>query len=429
MHYQRTLALSPSSRKGGLDMLRICMICSLVLLSSWSPAVDGSRQAGLQPGAGKVVILMIDGFGMDYYRASDMPCLQDMEKRGLFKVTSSLMPSVTNVNNTSICTGEWPSVHGITGNSYFNPANQTEECMEEDSLVQAPTVFERAAGQGVASMLFSSKKKTISLLSRGTREAISPETASKTWVERIGPVPDIYSREVNYWLMEAAIYSIQHDPGIGLFYNHTTDYPMHTWPPDSPASKEHLRRLDSYISRIRSLLPGARLLITADHSVHHKSLCWDLEKACANRGIPVRMALSPERDKYFKHHRGFGGSSYVYLMQQADTLRVSRLLRGLPGVDEVITRRQAEARFHLQAQRIGDLMVLGDSLTVFGELDQERESLPYSYRSHGSLYETEVPLFIFPKKGAPPQTYFYFNYQIARWLYPGPLPSWGHSSS
>jgi phosphonoacetate hydrolase len=141
---------------------------------------------------------MLDGFGVDYYRNSDMPQLNKMEKNGLYKAVRSLMPSVTNVNNTSICTGELPEKHGITGNSFFNPKTLQEEFMEDDSLVLAPTIFEFAKKRGVRSMLFSSKKKTIGLLPRGTVEAISPETASKTWIDRIGPAPDIYSREVNY---------------------------------------------------------------------------------------------------------------------------------------------------------------------------------------------------------------------------------------
>jgi len=51
------------------------------------------------------------------------------------------MPSVTNLNNASICTGELPSIHGITGNSYVDLKTGQEEFMEEDSLVLAPTIF------------------------------------------------------------------------------------------------------------------------------------------------------------------------------------------------------------------------------------------------------------------------------------------------
>lgn len=360
---------------------------------------------------------MLDGFGDEYYRMSDMPTLNHMEKHGLYKVVGSLMPSVTNVNNTSICTGELPEKHGITGNSFYNRATSTEEFMEEDSLVLVPTIFERAKAKGVRSVLFSSKKKTVGLLPRGTEEAVSPEIASKTWLDRIGPAPDIYSREVNYWLMKAALYEMEHEPGIGLFYIHTTDYPMHTWAPESPESKEHLHKIDSFIARIITAEPDAMILVTADHTVKHKGLCWDLEKACLNRNTPVKIAISPERDKYFKHHRGFGGTSYVYLRDSADRSAVEQTLRSLKGVDEVMTRQTAVQRFHLMPDRIGDLVVLGDSTTVFGDLDAESEALPATYRSHGSLYEARVPVFIYNAHHHPDADFFSSNYKLASWLY------------
>ena len=65
----------------------------------------------------------------------------------------------------------------------------------------------------------------------------------------------------------------------------------------------------------------------------------------------------------------------------------------------------------------GDFAVLGDKNTVFGNLDAENEKLPDNYRSHGSLYEAEVPLFIYNAKKAPSSDYFSSNYKIAAWLY------------
>jgi len=244
----------------------------------------------------RVIIIMMDGFGEDYYRNSDMPTLRSMEKKGLYKVVPSLMPSVTNVNNASIITGVTPDVNGITGNVFINPASGKEELTEDPSLVLAPTIFERAGKMGVRSILFSCKTKTVQLLSRGAGEAVSRETASPEWIQRIGERPAIYSREINYWIMEAALYSIRHDAGLGLIYIHTTDYPMHTWPPQSAESKEHLHKMDGYLAQLIQAAPDAAILITADHNVHHKSVCWDLEKACAARGVPVKAAINPEKD-------------------------------------------------------------------------------------------------------------------------------------
>jgi phosphonoacetate hydrolase len=381
-------------------------------------AVAGRPVATAQVKPQRIIVIMMDGFGEDYYRNSDMPTLQSMEKKGLYKVVPSLMPSVTNVNNASIITGVTPDVNGITGNVFINPATGKEELTEDPNLVLAPTIFERAAKRGVRSILFSCKTKTVQLLSRGAGEAISRETATLEWIQRIGERPDIYSREINYWIMEAALYSIRHDPGLGLIYIHTTDYPMHTWPPQSAESKEHLHRMDSYLARLIQAAPDAAILITADHNVHHKTVCWDLEKACAARGVPVKAAINPEKDKYFKHHMGMGGSEYVYLKDPADSAKVSDTIRALKGVEEVISRQEAARRYHLMPDRIGDLMVLADSTTVFGQLESvESQVLPATYRSHGSSYEARVPVFLYNAKGAPGLDYFTDNYKLAAWLW------------
>ena len=360
---------------------------------------------------------MLDGFGNDYYVKSRMPTLHQIEKEGVYKVVKSLMPTVTNVNNSSISTGVFPAQHGITGNSFYDQSKEQEEFMEDSSLLLAPTIFERAKKNGVSSMMFSSKKKSISLLTRGAALALSPETASTEWIQRLGKPPEIYSREVNYWLMEAVLYSIKRHPDAGCIYIHTTDYPMHTWAPEDKNSQEHLSRLDDYISQIIKAAPDAAILITADHSVHHKNFCWDLKKACEKRGAPVRIAISAERDKYPKHHRGFGGTSYVYLNHSVDQETVKGVLSKLKGVEKVLTREEAVATYHLKADRIGDLVVLGDANTVFGDLDSESESLPEEYRSHGSEYESSVPLFLYNAKGAPSKDYFNYNFDLTRWLF------------
>src|SRR5258708_37113943 len=158
---------------------------------------------------------------------------------------------------------------------------------------------------------------------------------------------------------------MEHDTVICIFYIHTTEYPMHTWAQESQESKEHLHKIHSFFAPIVNAQPDAMVLITADHTVKHKSLCWDLEKACLSRNTPIKIAISPERDKYFKHHRGFGGTSYIYLRDTGDRSAVAQTLRDLKGGDERITKHGAVQRFHLIPERNGDLMQLGDTTTIF----------------------------------------------------------------
>ena len=365
----------------------------------------------------RVVVVMCDGFGMDYLAASPMPTLAHWKQAGVFKMVRGVMPSVTNANNASICCGAWPAVHGITGNSYWDARHQREEYMESAALVRAPTLFERAAQHGVKSALLSSKKKTTTLLPRGAEVVVAAEAPSPEWVERLGTAPDIYSREINYWLLRAAIDLLTHRRDLGCLYIHTTDYPMHTWAPEASESKEHLVRLDALLSEAASVAPDAAFLVTADHGMHHKQRCWDLAKACRNRHVAVRVAISAERDRYLKHHQGFGGTSWVYLQHHADADRVAAVLLQLTGVEQVLSRAEAAREYHLMPDRIGDLAVFGDRDTVFGDLEGETETLPASYRSHGSRHELEVPLFVYNAAGAPGPEFFANNLDLTRWLY------------
>jgi predicted AlkP superfamily pyrophosphatase or phosphodiesterase len=77
------------------------------------------------------IIVMCDGFGLEYFDRSPMPTLKAWSARGVYARARAVMPSVTNCNNTSICCGAWPSRHGIIGNSYFDPVTGTEEYMED----------------------------------------------------------------------------------------------------------------------------------------------------------------------------------------------------------------------------------------------------------------------------------------------------------
>jgi phosphonoacetate hydrolase len=115
----------------------------------------------------------------------------------------------------------------------------------------------------------------------------------------------------------------------------------------------------------------------------------DLGQALHRRGTPVRLALSAEKDRYVRHHRTFGGTAWVWLNDPRDEEAVAAALAALPGIEAVLIRGDAARRFRLHPRRIGDLVVLGDVSTVFGDLPPgtESEALPVTYRSHGSLHE------------------------------------------
>jgi phosphonoacetate hydrolase len=366
-------------------------------------------------GKQRIVIGMYDGFGTDYMEASSLPGFRLMAEHGFFKRVNAVFPTVTNANNASICCGAWPKDHGITGNSYFNEQTGEADYMENAEFICVPTVIQRAAERGVKSALLTCKVKTIHLLGRGAEIAIAAEAPPPEWANRYGKPPDIYSREINYWLWQVAVDILKHRADIGLLYVHTTDYPMHTWAPARPESKEHLATLDGLLDEARSAAPDAAFLLTADHGMNYKSRCWDLFRACRDLGTEVRFALSAEKDRYVKHHRTFGGAAWVWLKSPKDENKVAATLMGLTGVEAVLPRREAAAKFNLMPERIGELVVLGDAETVFGELPTPMEELEPGYRSHGSLHESDIPLVIFNASvKLPPAKAFTANLDLTR---------------
>ena len=150
--------------------------------------------------------------------------------------------------------------------------------------------------------------------------------------------------------------------------------------------------------------------------MNHKTLCWDLEKVCADKRVPLRK-VSVGRDKYVKQHRGCSGGAYVYLKKPEDAGRAREIISGLQGVEKIVPREQAARDYKLMKSRIGDPVVWGDKDTTFGEMEAAREDFPTGLRSHGSLHELDIPLFVYNAKGAPSPAFFQHNLDLARWMY------------
>ena len=135
------------------------------------------------------VIITVDGLDPEYIEACDAPTLAEIAKRGFYRVGKCMMPSVTNVNNVSIVTGEYPDVHGISSNYRLIRETGEEIYMESGEYILAETFFQRAKRMGARTVLSTSKDKLRTLLSDGAARAISSERAPAWAVEGAGEPP------------------------------------------------------------------------------------------------------------------------------------------------------------------------------------------------------------------------------------------------
>lgn len=342
------------------------------------------------PVSDKHLLILIDGFGLDYLTKSEMPNLRRLMAEGNYHDGLCVLPSVTNVNNTSVVTGSFPEEHGVVSNFAFDPQTRSYSLVESAEVPVRPTLFERVAARGLRGAMVSAKDKVRTLLCRGAVTAFSAEVPDAEVVAEIGPPPGIYTAGANHWTFRAARYLLRR-PDIDWLYLSTTDYMMHTYTPEHEASQAHLQELDRLLGQIVDDHPKLRLGLTADHGMNAKTRGLDLAQLLAAHGIAVE-AVPIIRDKHVVHHGNLGGACYIYFhhpQQQADAIPI---LAGEPGVEEVHPRAQAAAEFHLRADRIGDLFVLGDRETVFGALPAARSEV--TVRSHGSRHEQPIPLLL-----------------------------------
>lgn len=182
-----------------------------------------------------------------------------------------------------------------------------------------------------------------------------------------------------------------------VLYLSLTDFVQHTYAEGTPEADAFYASLDGRLAELDAL--GADILLTADHGMNDKchpdgtpnviylqSLLRD-----AVRG-PARVVL-PITDAHVTHHAGLGSFATVYLPSDQVEPALARL-RDDPRIEDARSRHEAAATYDLPADRIGDIVLLGDKGSVFGRAAEAHDlsALRASrLRSHGGLHETTVP--------------------------------------
>jgi phosphonoacetate hydrolase len=338
----------------------------------------------------KVFILCIDAGSHDYFAASDIPNIRKLAETGFYQHANGVIPSVTNVNNVSLATGTFPETHGITTNYHVDRTTGKGEFIEDNRFLLAPTLFETAKACKFAdkTALFVTKKKLLRMLEADTDIAVAAEAPPPEYIHTVGPVEPIYSVEINWWLLRAVRETLRKD-NPELVYCSTTDWVQHKYAPDDDLSQQHLVELDRIIGEIIDDEPEREIYITADHGMLEKTTALDPGRVLTEHSIPA-SSIPIIKDRYVAHHSNLGGAAYIFLEDQADTSQAIQLLLNTPGIEEAYSAEDAAQTFRLHRDRIGDIFVLADKTTVFGELEVAIE--PTAVRSHGSRHESYVPI-------------------------------------
>ncbi len=358
-----------------------------------------------------VVVLCIDGCEPDYItqaiQAGVAPFMKKMLQTGSSLLGDCVVPSFTNPNNLSIVTGVPPSVHGICGNYFLDETTGQEVMMNDPAYLRAPTLLAAFADAGASVAVVTAKDKLRTLLGHEMRGiCFSAEKADQATMDNGGidkvlelvgrPVPSVYSADLSEFVFAAGVRLLEtRRPDI--MYLSTTDYVQHKCAPGAQGANDFYAMMDGYLAQLDAL--GAVIGLTADHGMSAKTDAAGrphivfLQEALDSFAPGSRVIL-PITDPYVVHHGALGSFATVYLQPGADGPSVAAAIAATDGVEMVLTREQAAQRFELPADRIGDLVVVADHLTVLGTRQAEHDltGLTVPLRSHGGLSEQKVPL-------------------------------------
>jgi phosphonoacetate hydrolase len=361
-----------------------------------------------------LVVVCVDGCQFEYITAAvaagAAPYLGGLlAGAGTCFIADCVMPSFTNPNNLSIVTGVPPSVHGICGNYFFDPESGEEVMMNDPRHLRAGTILAAfsAAGAKVAVItakdklrkLLGHKMKGICFSSERADQVTLAENGIENVLDRVGmPVPSVYSAALSEFVFVAGVKLMERERP-DLMYLSTTDYVQHKAAPGTPLANDFYAMMDRNLARLDEL--GATIVLTADHGMNAKhgadgqpNVIYLQDKIDAWLGEHKARVILPITDPYVVHHGALGSFALVYLPAPCDQRATADRIAALPGIETVLTRAEAAARFELPSDRIGDLIVVSRLDTVIGTSRDRHDlsGLDVPLRSHGGTSEQKVPL-------------------------------------
>jgi len=360
------------------------------------------------------VVVCVDGCEPDYIALAvaggHMPFMREVLARGTALVADCVIPSFTNPNNLSIVTGAPPSVHGICGNYLYDPATNSEVMMNDPKWLRAPTILAALADAGANVAVVTAKDKLRRLLGHEMRgicfsseksaEATIAENGIDGVLELVGmPVPDVYIAELSEFIFAAGL-KLLHTRRPDVMYLSTTDYIQHKHAPGDPVANAFYAMLDGYLAQMDAA--GAVIALTADHGMNAKfkldaspNVIFLQDLLDGWLGAARARVILPITDPYVVHHGALGSFATIYLPADG-AADVAERLRAQPGIELVLMREEAAARFELPADRIGDLVVVSERNVVLGTARTRHDlsQLELPLRSHGGVSEQRVPLIV-----------------------------------
>lgn len=352
-------------------------------------------------------VLLLDVVGLTSTALAHMPRLRQLAASGWQSELATVLPAVTCSVQSTMLTGLSPAEHGIVGNGwYFRELGDVYLWRQHNRLVEGEKLWEaarRAHGEyssanvcwwyamGMTTDVTVTPRPIYHADGRKSPDAyVRPAALHDDLVGRFGefplftywgPTADITSSR---WIVDATRHVLRtHAPDLTMAYVPHLDYDLQRFGPTSPQADAAAAELDATLAPLLddAANQGVTVLVVSEYGIADADRPVHLNRILRREGLlevyvqDGKEQLDPWTSRAFAvaDHQ----VAHVYLGDQQDPAlrrRVTDLLRGVPGVDEVLDR-EAQARYGLDHERSGDLVVVAEPgawFTYYFWLDDAR---------------------------------------------------------
>ena len=348
--------------------------------------------------------VVLDIVGLTPRLLGHMPAVSAVAGRGFRARMDTVLPAVTCTVQSTLLTGELPSVHGAVANGwYFRDLGEVLLWRQHNALVGGEKIWETARktdpGYTVANVCWwyamgADVDWTVTprpvYYSDGRKEPDCytwPPSLHDELTDRLGTFPLF-----TYWGPNAGLPSTQwilgaarqifdeKQPDLTLVYIPHLDYEPQRTGPASPETAREARRLDD---ALRPLLEhfekeGATVVVLSEYGIAPASRPVDINRALRKAGLlevhtqDGMEYLDPWTSRAFavSDHQ----LAHVYVRDPADTDQVAAIVAELDGVDQVLDAA-GKKEHGLDHERSGELVAVAEPdawFTYYYWLDDER---------------------------------------------------------
>ncbi len=341
----------------------------------------------------KTVVIDIVGLSTSVI-GENTPFLTNYIAKNNLNLIEPLLPAVTTSVQSAYLTGKWPSENGIVGNGWYDRADsEVKFWKQSNKLVNGEKIWDKAKTLDpsfTTSMMFwwynmysnadysvtprpnylADGRKMPDCYSHPAdlRDVLQEKLGQFPLFQFWGPGANIKSTR---WIADAAMYTDGlYDPTLSLIYLPHLDYCLQKFGPDAVDIVPELKKIDGVVKDLVTYYErkGARIILLSEYGIAPVSTPIHLNRLLREQGmLGIRIErglelLDPGASKAFAvaDHQ----LAHIYINDQSVTEEVKSLISSVKGVELVLDRAE-QAKYHIDHERAGDLVVMADKDSWF----------------------------------------------------------------